>query len=80
MEWRTATQLDYGLAKSHRMESLEMICQNDDQRIRQPIAALRGSPHLTHAEREMVRSVTADVGGFYGTGSYHEGGSRLPSR
>jgi aspartate beta-hydroxylase len=33
------------------------------------------SPHLTAAEREMVSRVTADVGEFYGTGSYHEGGS-----
>ena len=33
------------------------------------------SPHLSAAERDMVRQVTADVGEFYGTGSYHEGGS-----
>jgi aspartyl/asparaginyl beta-hydroxylase (cupin superfamily) len=33
------------------------------------------SPHVTAAEREMVSRVTADVGEFYGTGSYHEGGS-----
>jgi aspartate beta-hydroxylase len=33
------------------------------------------SPHVTLAEREMVSRVTADVGEFYGTGSYHEGGS-----
>ena len=33
------------------------------------------SPHVTSAEREMVSRVTADVGEFYGTGSYHEGGS-----
>jgi len=33
------------------------------------------NPHLTQAEREMVRRVTADVGEFYGTGSYHESGS-----
>ena len=31
------------------------------------------SPHLSAAERDMVRQVTADVGEFYGTGSYHEG-------
>jgi aspartate beta-hydroxylase len=31
------------------------------------------NPHLTEAEREMVRQVTADVGEFYGTGSYREG-------
>jgi aspartyl/asparaginyl beta-hydroxylase (cupin superfamily) len=29
------------------------------------------SPHLSLAEREMVRQVTADVGEFYGTSSYH---------
>jgi aspartate beta-hydroxylase len=33
------------------------------------------SPHVTAAEREMVSRVTADVGEFYGTGSYHEGGA-----
>jgi aspartate beta-hydroxylase len=33
------------------------------------------SPHVTSAEREMVSRVSADVGEFYGTGSYHEGGS-----
>jgi aspartate beta-hydroxylase len=33
------------------------------------------SPHVTAAEREMVSKVTADVGEFYGTGSYHEGGT-----
>jgi aspartate beta-hydroxylase len=33
------------------------------------------SPHVTAAEREMVSRVSADVGEFYGTGSYHEGGS-----
>jgi aspartate beta-hydroxylase len=33
------------------------------------------SPHLSVAERDMVRQVTADVGEFYGTGSYHEGGA-----
>jgi len=33
------------------------------------------NPHLTEAEREMVRQVTADVGEFYGTGSYREGAS-----
>jgi aspartate beta-hydroxylase len=33
------------------------------------------SPHLSEAERDMVRQVTADVGEFYGTGSYHEGSS-----
>ena len=33
------------------------------------------SPHLSAAERDMVRQVTADVGEFYGTGSYHEGSS-----
>jgi aspartyl/asparaginyl beta-hydroxylase (cupin superfamily) len=33
------------------------------------------SPHVTAAEREMVSRVTADVGEFYGSGSYHEGGS-----
>jgi aspartyl/asparaginyl beta-hydroxylase (cupin superfamily) len=32
------------------------------------------SPHVSLAERDMVRQVTADVGEFYGTGSYHEGG------
>jgi aspartate beta-hydroxylase len=31
------------------------------------------SPHMSVAERELVRQVTADVGEFYGTGSYHEG-------
>jgi aspartate beta-hydroxylase len=31
------------------------------------------SPHLSAAERDMVRQVTADVGEFYGTSSYHEG-------
>jgi aspartyl/asparaginyl beta-hydroxylase (cupin superfamily) len=33
------------------------------------------SPHLSPAERDMVKQVTADVGEFYGTGSYHEGSS-----
>jgi len=33
------------------------------------------SPHLSAAERDMVKQVTADVGEFYGTGSYHEGSS-----
>ena len=33
------------------------------------------SPHLTAAERDMVSKVTADVGEFYGTATYHEGGS-----
>jgi aspartate beta-hydroxylase len=33
------------------------------------------SPHVSAAERDMVRQVTADVGEFYGTGSYHEGSS-----
>ena len=33
------------------------------------------SPHVSAAERELVSKVTADVGEFYGTGSYHEGGS-----
>jgi aspartyl/asparaginyl beta-hydroxylase (cupin superfamily) len=33
------------------------------------------SPHVTAAEREMVSRVSADVSEFYGTGSYHEGGS-----
>ena len=33
------------------------------------------SPHLTAAERDMVSKVTADVGEFYGTGTYHESGS-----
>lgn len=32
------------------------------------------SPHLSIAERELVSRVSADVGEFYGTGSYHEGG------
>lgn len=31
------------------------------------------SPHLSAAERDLVRQVTADVGEFYGTSSYHEG-------
>ena len=31
------------------------------------------SPHVSAAERDMVRQVTADVGEFYGSGSYHEG-------
>lgn len=33
------------------------------------------SPHVSLAERELVSRVSADVGEFYGTGSYHEGGS-----
>jgi aspartate beta-hydroxylase len=33
------------------------------------------SPHVTAAERELIAQVTADVSEFYGTGSYHEGGS-----
>jgi aspartate beta-hydroxylase len=33
------------------------------------------SPLVSEAERELVRRVTADVAEFYGTGSYHEGGS-----
>ncbi len=33
------------------------------------------SPHLTAAERHMVSKVTADVGEFYGTATYHAGGS-----
>jgi aspartyl/asparaginyl beta-hydroxylase (cupin superfamily) len=33
------------------------------------------SPHLSTAERELVSRVSGDVSEFYGTGSYHEGGS-----
>ena len=33
------------------------------------------SPHVSLAERELVSQVSADIGEFYGTGSYHEGGS-----
>jgi aspartate beta-hydroxylase len=33
------------------------------------------SPHVSAAERDMVRQVTADMGEFYGTRSYHEGGA-----
>ena len=33
------------------------------------------SPHVSAAERDMVRKVTADMGEFYGTRSYHEGGA-----
>jgi aspartate beta-hydroxylase len=33
------------------------------------------SPHVSIAERELVSRASADVGEFYGTGSYHEGGS-----
>jgi aspartate beta-hydroxylase len=33
------------------------------------------SPHVSVAERELVSRVSADVSEFYGTGSYHEGGS-----
>jgi aspartate beta-hydroxylase len=33
------------------------------------------SPHLSGAERELVSRVSGDVSEFYGTGSYHEGGS-----
>ncbi|HEY0749330.1 MAG TPA: aspartyl/asparaginyl beta-hydroxylase domain-containing protein [Steroidobacteraceae bacterium] len=33
------------------------------------------SPHLSTAERDMVSRVTADVGEFYGTGTYRDGGS-----
>jgi aspartyl/asparaginyl beta-hydroxylase (cupin superfamily) len=33
------------------------------------------SPHVSIAERELVSQVSADVGEFYGTGSYHEGSS-----
>jgi aspartate beta-hydroxylase len=33
------------------------------------------SPHVSIAERELVSRVSADVSEFYGTGSYHEGGS-----
>jgi aspartyl/asparaginyl beta-hydroxylase (cupin superfamily) len=33
------------------------------------------SPHLSRAERELVSRVSGDVSEFYGSGSYHEGGS-----
>jgi aspartate beta-hydroxylase len=33
------------------------------------------SPYVSIAERELVSRVSADVSEFYGTGSYHEGGS-----
>jgi aspartyl/asparaginyl beta-hydroxylase (cupin superfamily) len=33
------------------------------------------SPHVSIAERELVSRVSADMSEFYGTGSYHEGGS-----
>jgi hypothetical protein len=33
------------------------------------------SPHVSVAERELVSQVSADIGEFYGTGSYHEGSS-----
>jgi hypothetical protein len=31
------------------------------------------SPFLTEAERAMVRTATAAVGEYYGTGAYHGG-------
>ncbi len=63
MEWRPATQLDYGLVKSHRMESLEMMCQNDDQRIRQPIenaAQASASGYVQEADR-LLRLAQAEA-------------------
>jgi hypothetical protein len=33
------------------------------------------SPSLSAAERELVRTATAEVNEFYGTAAYHESGS-----
>ena len=56
-------------------DTFEHEAWNDSDEPRAVLILDIWNPHLTHAEREMVRSVTADVGEFYGTGSYHEGGS-----
>jgi aspartate beta-hydroxylase len=54
-------------------DTFEHEAWNDSDEPRAVLILDIWNPHITEAEREMVRRVTADVGEFYGTASYHEG-------
>jgi aspartate beta-hydroxylase len=56
-------------------DTFEHEAWNDSDEPRAVLILDIWNPHLTEAEREMVRRVTADVGEFYGTSSYREGAS-----
>jgi aspartate beta-hydroxylase len=54
-------------------DTFEHEAWNDSDEPRAVLILDIWNPHLTEAERGMVRQVTADVGEFYGTSSYREG-------
>jgi aspartate beta-hydroxylase len=56
-------------------DTFEHEAWNDSDELRAVLILDIWNPHITEVEREMVRTVTADVGEFYGTGSYREGAS-----
>jgi aspartyl/asparaginyl beta-hydroxylase (cupin superfamily) len=56
-------------------DTFEHEAWNDSDELRAVLILDIWNPHITEAEREMVRTVTADVGEFYGTSSYREGAS-----
>ncbi len=56
-------------------DSFEHEAWNDSDVPRAVLILDIWSPHVSLAERELVSRVSADVGEFYGTRSYHEGSS-----
>lgn len=56
-------------------DTFEHEAWNDSDELRAVLILDIWNPYLTEMEREMVQRVTADVGEFYGKGSYHEGRS-----